>query len=162
VELLNISGSAVTLYDAARKSPWRFTDDPQNPSVELLFPADIPVTLAPGERVILAKDASMLRSRYNIPAGVQVLAWGAGNLANGGQEIQLSKPGDLDDKGKRVWIRVDRVVYSDGLHPQDFAGGIDTWPAEANGKGKSLSRIDPQAYGDDPANWRATAASPGQ
>jgi hypothetical protein len=162
VELLNISSSAVMLYDAMRKAPWRFTDDPQNPSIELLFPTDAPVTLAPGEYMILAKDASMLRTKYSIPANVKVLAWGAGNLANGGQKIQLSKPGDQDAQGNRSWIRLDRVVYSDGLHPQDFAEGVDTWPVEANGKGKSLGRINPQAYGNDPVNWRASTPSPGQ
>ncbi len=162
VELLNISGSAVTLYDATRNAPWRFTDDPQDPSIELLFPADTPVTLAPGERMILAKDAIMLYAKYNVPANVKVLAWGAGNLANDGRKIQLSKPGDQDDQGNHTWIRVDRVVYSDGLHPQDFAEGVDTWPVEANGTGKSLVRIDPHAYGNDPVNWRAAVPSPGQ
>ena len=97
-----------------------------------------------------------------LPDGVKVLAWGAGNLANGGEKIQLSKPADQDGQGKRTWIRVDRVVYSDGLHPQDFAEGVDPWPVEANGKGQSLVRIDPQAYGNDPGNWRASAPSPGQ
>jgi len=120
------------------------------------------MTLAPGERMVLAKDASMLGAKYGIPANVKVLAWGAGNLANGGRKIQLSKPGDPDAQGNPTWIRVDRVVYSDGLHPQDFAEGVDTWPVEANGKGKSLSRINPQAYGNDPVNWRATIPSPGQ
>jgi hypothetical protein len=162
VELLNISDAPVTLYDAERKAPWRFTDDPQNPSVDLLLPTDAPVTLAPGEFLILAKDAVMLYAKYSVPGDVKVLAWGAGNLANGGQKIQLSKPGDPDDQGERTWLRVDRVVYSDGLHPQDFAEGVDTWPVEANGKGQSLVRIDPPAYGNDPANWRASVPSPGR
>jgi hypothetical protein len=162
VELLNISSSLVTLYDEARKAPWRFTDDPQNPSIELLFPTDLPVTLAPGASMILAKDASTLLAKYSVPADVKILAWGPGNLANGGQKIQLSKPADPDDRGNRTWIRVDRVVYSDGAHPLDFAEGVDAWPVEAGGKGKSLSRIDPRAYGNDPANWRASIPSPGQ
>jgi hypothetical protein len=120
------------------------------------------VTLAPGEYLVLAKDASMVRSRYSVPANVKVLAWGPGNLANGGQKIQLSKPDDPDDKGSRTWIRVDRVVYSDGLHPQSFAEGVDTWPVEAGGQGKSLTRVNPQTYGNDPVNWRASVPSPGR
>ena len=56
---------------------------------------------------------------------------------------------------------MDRVVYSDGSHPEDFPEGLDPWPVEADGQGESLSRIDPQAYGNDPENWTATDASPG-
>ncbi|HER34747.1 MAG TPA: hypothetical protein ENO19_04705 [Halothiobacillaceae bacterium] len=95
-------------------------------------------------------------SDYTIPGGVQVFAWGAGSLANDGEKIQLSKPGDEDD-GQRHWIRVDRVVYSDGSHPE----GADPWPAEADGYGLSLTRIDPTAYGNDPINWDATSPSLG-
>jgi hypothetical protein len=156
IELLNISDAAVTLYDVGYDAPWRFTDDPDNPNIEFLFPTDDPVTLAPGEHLVLTKDAAQLASAYSIPAGVQVFAWGAGSLANDGEKIQLSKPGDEDDD-ERHWIRVDRVVYSDGAHPS----GADPWPAEADGQGVSLTRIDPTAYGNDPINWQASVPSPG-
>jgi len=53
------------------------------------------------------------------------------------------------------------VVYSDGSHPQDFPGGVDPWPVEADGQGLSLSRTAPGQYGNDPANWHATVATPG-
>ena len=162
VELLNISGTPVTLYDAERETPWRFTDDPDNPAVELLLPADIPVILAPGEYLVLAKNESLLRSKYTVPENVTVLSWGAGNLANGMERIQISKPGDTDGQDNRVWIRVDRVVYGDGSHPWDFAEGVDPWPVQADGQGSSLSRIDPAAYGNDPTNWQAGTPSPGR
>jgi hypothetical protein len=162
VELLNISSSPVTLYDAVRQAPWRFTDDPDNPGIELLLPTDPPLTLAPGAYLVLAKDLTAFDAAYTVPAGVTVLAWGAGRLANGTEKIQLSKPGDTDADGDRSWIRVDRVVYSDGAHPQDFAEGIDPWPIEADGQGSSLTRIDPDTYGNDPANWQAANSSPGR
>jgi hypothetical protein len=92
---------------------------------------------------------------------VRVLAWGAGKLANGSEKVQLSRPGDEDGDGGRHWIRVDRVVYSDGGHPEDFAAGVDPWPVAADGGGSALGRIDAMAYGNDPANWRATEPSPG-
>ena len=161
VELLNIGNVPVTLYDTLRQAPWRFTDDPDNPGIELLFPTDPPVTLAPGEYMVLAKDFTVFHANYTAPAGVQVLAWGTGSLSNGGEKIQLSKPADENADGNRAWIRVDRVVYSDGSHPEDFPEGLDPWPVEADGQGESLSRIDPQAYGNDPENWTATDASPG-
>ncbi len=161
VELLNISGTAVTLYDADTKAPWRFTDDPQSPGVELLLPGDSPVTLAAGESLLLVKDAGSFSAKYAPPAGVKIFAWGSGNLANGGEKIQLSKPGEIDADGAYSWIRVDRVVYSDGLHPQDFPGGADPWPVQADGQGSSLSRTTSGAYGNDAGNWHAATPSPG-
>jgi hypothetical protein len=54
------------------------------------------------------------------------------------------------------------VVYSDGLHPQDFPGGTDPWPTKADGQGSSLSRTTPAAYGNDASNWHAATPSPGK
>jgi hypothetical protein len=162
VELLNISDTAVTLYDVVRGAPWRFTDDPDDPGIELLFPSDPPLTLAPGEFLVLVKDAGAFSSRFSVPGGLHVLAWGAGNLANGSEKIQLSTPGDEAPDGTRRWLRVDRVVYSDGAHPGDFVSGPDPWPTEPDGLGQSLTRIDPRAYGNDPANWQAGPPSPGR
>ena len=160
VELLNVTDAPVTLYDALRDAPWRFTDDPDDPGIEFFFPSDPPVILAPGEYLVLTKDADLLISKYAVPANVQVFAWGAGSLSNGSEKIQLSKPGDEDDE-KRHWLRVDRVVYSDGSRSEDFPAGIDPWPAAPDGQGSSLTRIDATAYGNDPANWQASAPSPG-
>jgi hypothetical protein len=162
VELLNISGSPVTLYDADQQTPWRFTDDPDKPSIELLFPTNPPLTLAAGEYLLLVKGLTQFSAKYAPPAGVKILAWTMGNLSNDGQKIQLSKPGSAEDDGTRHWIRVDRVVYTDGSHPQDFAGGMDPWPTKADGQGSSLSRATPSAYGNDADNWHAATASPGK
>jgi hypothetical protein len=162
VELVNTSEDSITLHDAEKGISWRFTDDPEDPGIELSFPSDPPVTLAPGERLVLTADADQLRTNYAVPAGVRVLPWGAGKLADDTQKLQLSRPGGQDDDGTRFWIRVDRVVYSDGLHPQGFAEGVDPWPVGADGQGKSLGRIDLQAYGNDPGNWIAVNPSPGQ
>jgi len=162
VELINISSEPVTLYDDARGAPWRFTDDPDDPGIELLLPTETPVTLAPGESVILAQNEIAMRSLYAVDADVMVLEWGGGKLSNGGDKIQLSKPGDEDGAGDRHWLRVDRVVYSDGAHAEDFGQGADSWPAEADGQGLALHRISLTAYGNDPANWQAAAPSPGR
>jgi len=161
VELLNISDAPVVLYDAVQGAPWRFTDDPDSPAIELLFPSDPAVTLAPGECLILARDVTAFSAAYTVPAGIQVFAWGSGKLSNGGDKIQLSKPVAAETDGTRNWIRVDRVVYSDGAHPADFAAGLDPWPTEPDGQGSSLVRIDPASYGNDPANWQAATPSPG-
>jgi len=159
VELLNISTAPVTLYDATEQAPWRFADDD---GIELLLPSDPPVTLGAGEYLLLVKDVSMFSAKYAPPAGVKVFTWGAGNLSNGSEKVQLSKPGPLDEDGTRNWIRVDRVVYSDGSNPQDFAGGTDPWPTQADGQSSSLSRTTSSAYGNDVANWHAATPSPGK
>jgi hypothetical protein len=162
VELLNLSDVPVTLYDAEEGAPWRLTDDPDEPAIDLSFPNDPPITLGPGEYLVVSKDLSLFNAKYTVPAGVQVLAWGPGKLPDGNGKVQLSMPGELDDDGERSWLRVDRISYSDGSHPQDFAAGVDPWPLEADGQGNSLIRIDSHAYGNDPANWAAAAPSPGR
>ncbi|HNS19580.1 MAG TPA: lamin tail domain-containing protein [Sedimentisphaerales bacterium] len=161
VELLNISDANVTLYDPSRGTPWRFTDDPENPAIDLLFPADPPVTLAPGEYLLLVKDVQIFKSQFSSSADVRILSWGMGKLGNAGETIQLSRPGERDSDGVRTWIPVDRIRYSDGSHPEDFPAGVDLWPAQADGQGLSLTRMVPGQYGDNPLNWRALTPSPG-
>jgi hypothetical protein len=107
------------------------------------------------------KESLTFRTTYPAPVDVQLLAWGNGKLSNGGDKIQLSKPGGLDGNDNRSWIRVDRVVYGDGAHPEDFANGVDPWPVEADGQGPALDRIDSAAYGNDPGNWQAASPNPG-
>jgi len=110
---------------------------------------------------LLVKDLDVFVGTYLVPVDIQVFAWGAGRLANGSEKIQLSKPGDVDGEGIRQWIRVDRVVYSDGSHHDDFSSGVDPWPVEADGGGGSLSRLEPADYGNDIINWQAADPSPG-
>ncbi len=161
VELLNISDANVTLYDSDRRAAWRFTDDPESPGIDLLFPSDPPITLGPGGYLLLAKDISLCESHFVIPTSAQRLSWGIGRLRNSGETIQLCRPGDLDSDGVRSWIVVDRIRYSDGSQHGDFPTGLDLWPAQADGRGLSLTRTSPERYGDDPLNWRALTPSPG-
>lgn len=161
VELLNISDSPVVLYDSITAEPWRFTDDPDDPGIEFFFPTAPPVTIESGEYLLLVGDSGAFAARYDVPAGVQVFEWPGGKLNNAGEKIQLSMPGDIDTQFRRQWIRVDRVNYSDGSHPDDTPGAGDPWPVEPDGAGYSLSRIGPTEYGNDPINWLAAAPSPG-
>jgi hypothetical protein len=161
VELLNTSNSTLTLYDAIRGVSWRFTDDPDDPAIDVLFPTDPPVTVAPGECLLLVKDLAAFNAAFSVPDGVQILEWGNGRLANSGDTIQVSSPGDEGFDGKRLWVAADHVTYSDGSHPETSAAGVDPWPPQADGKGMALSRIDAEADGNDPANWRAAVPSPG-
>ncbi|MBI9016778.1 MAG: lamin tail domain-containing protein [Phycisphaerae bacterium] len=151
VELLNISNSPVTLYDSQADAGWKFSDDG---GFEYYFPTDTPVIMAVGERILLIKDITAFGT---VPAGVQAFSWNSeGSLSNAGEKIQLSMPGDVDNEGVRQYIRIDRVVYSDGSHPV----GDDPWPTEADGNGKSLFRINNGAYGNDVSNWKAEMPTP--
>jgi hypothetical protein len=161
VELLNISGSPVVLYNSITGEPWRFTDDPDNPGIEFFFPTDPPLTLGADEYLLLVGDSDAFAAKYNVPANVQVFEWGTGRLDNAGEKIQISMPGDVDLQGRRQWIRVDRINYSDGSHPDDTPGDSDPWPIEPDGTGYSLSRITPAEYGNDPVNWKTAIPSPG-
>ena len=145
VELVNIGTEPVTLYDEASGTSWRFTDDPDAPEIELLFPTASPVTLAPGGVMVLTKNALAFGTTYSVGAEVVVLEWGGGRLSDGGEKIQLSRPGPVDEDGGQTWQRVDRVVYS----------------ADADGQGQCLHRIDLTAYGNDPANWQVGTPTPG-
>jgi hypothetical protein len=157
VELLNISGGPVTLFDSVALEPWRLLTDT---GVDFWFPTDVPVTLRAGEYLVLARDTTAMRP-YSVPGNVTVLDWGSGKLSNQGEEIRLLKPGDVDGDGIRYWIEVDRVNYGDGAHPDRFPSRIDRWPREADGLGPSLSRRFPARYGNDPNNWEATLLTPG-
>jgi len=161
VELFNITDANVTLYDSDREAPWRFTDDPQEPGIELLLPSDPPITLGPRGYLLLVKDLSLFQSRFTVPASLRVLSWGTGKLNNAGETVQLSRPGDLDNEGVRSWIVVDRIRYSNGSRHEDFPAGVDLWPVEGGGRGLALTRTIPQQFGSDPLNWRALTPSPG-
>jgi hypothetical protein len=157
IELLNISDSVVTLAEFDNEQlidvPWRFADDSNGISFD--FP--LGTTMAPGELLLLVKDRDVFESSYvGIPDDVQIFEWGSGKLDNAGEKIQLSKPGD-EFEGKRYYIRVDRVNYSDGFHPLDE----DLWPIWPDGYGFSLTRNVPGDYGNDPENWEAANPSPG-
>jgi hypothetical protein len=156
IELHNISASPVTLYDSPEALPWKFTD-----GIEFIFPAwPSAVTIPAGDHIVVVKDPSVFSSRYpDVPAG-KIFGPYTGQLANEGEQVELSMPGDIDEYGRRHYIRIDRVGYSDGSHPGGEPGGIDLWPVEADGGGKALARMVASLYGNDPNNWQASVPTP--
>ena len=85
-----------------------------------------------------------------------------GSLSNAGESLELSMPGEVDGLGDGFYIRVDRVNYSDGSHPENCPGGVDLWPSQADGGGYSLGRKALSGYGNDPDNWLAASPSPAE
>jgi hypothetical protein len=158
IELHNITGAYVTLYRTDKLTPWKFTD-----GIDYTFSGSSPyATIRPYGYLMVVKDLASFITRYgSMPPDVPVLYGYGGWLSNAGERLQIVMPGDIDEEGTRYYIRIDRVTYSDGSHPEDCPGGIDYWPTDADGLGKSLSRIDPNDYGNDVANWKAATPSPG-
>ncbi len=154
VELKNISGSSVTLYDFTTNEPWRFVDDTVDPGIEFIFPTT-PVTVAAGQTILLIKNAVAFKAEYgaNSLDGVTWYEWLDGSLSNSGEKPELQMPGDINAVGERQYIRIDRVSYDDTA----------PWPTEPDGGGQSLTKpvAKESLYGNDVANWQAAEPSPG-
>jgi len=156
IELYNNSAGSVTLYDYVEGEPWKLTD-----GIDFTFPADPnEVTIPAGGRILIVKNPAAFAWRYPGVSSSIVFGPYDGKLDNGGERVQLGKPGDKY-AGTRYYIRVDRVDYSDGSHPGGEPGDIDLWPTEADGAGKSLTRTSTTLYGNDPNNWQAATPTPG-
>jgi hypothetical protein len=154
IELRNTSGSSVTLYDSVEDAPWKFTN-----GIDYTFGSPpSAVTIAAGARILVVKNPTAFNWRY---PGLSGITYGpySGWLANEGEQLELGKPGDIDEFGVRQYIRVERINYSDGSHPGDDPN--DLWPTQADGQGKSLTRTNNTAYGNDPNNWTAATPTPG-
>ena len=120
------------------------------------------MTLAAGEYLLLVKDVNLFSTKYTRAGGRDRSSPGARAICpTAARRSSSASPARQDVDGTRHWIRVDRVSLQRRLAPGDFPGGIDPWPVKADGQGSSLSRIDPAAYGNDPANWQAATPSPG-
>jgi len=155
IELHSISAEPVTLYDYVTGEPWKFTDGVEGAVREPPLQADVPVTID-------AESRRPFSRRYpDVPASI-ILGPYDGNLSNAGESLDLSMPGNVDNEGVRHYIRVDRVNYSDGSHPENCPDGVDLWPAEADGSGMALTRKVSTDYGNDPVNWTIAAPSPGE
>jgi hypothetical protein len=153
IELRNTSGAAVTLYDFVEDLPWKFTN-----GIDYAFGSS--VTINAGARILVVKNPTAFNARY---PGLSSITYGpySGWLANEGEQLELSKPGDVDGLGVRQYIRVERVDYSDGSHPGGEPGDVDLWPTGADGLGSSLTRTSTMLYGNDPNNWTAATPTPG-
>jgi len=156
LELHNISSEPVTLYHFDTAQPWKFTD-----GIDFTFPADVPVTIPAGGYLLVVKDLEAFSWRYPAVPVENILGPYSGSLNNAGERLELSMPSDVDESGTLYNIRVDRVSYSDGFHPENSPDGVDHWPTDPDGNGESLTRKVSSDYGNDPKNWEAAIPSSG-
>lgn len=158
IELYNTTDTAVDLYDNGENVGWKLFD---SGGIDYNFPSGVSVP-AHGY-LLLVKNITAFNSTYTgVPVSVDVFEWGSGGLDNGGEKLQLSMPGDVDEFDTRYYIRIDRVNYSDGSHPENCPGGIDLWPTGPDTGDYSLTRTNTNLYGNDPNSWHQAVPSPGK
>ncbi len=146
IELKNISGQTVPLYDPANpQNTWHLAE-----GVQFAFPAGAAIS-AGGYALIVNIDPAYFRTKYGIPASVPIYGPYLYELDNGGDTVELKYPDDPQPDGKVPYDRMDQVTYEDG--------GL--WPKAADGFRASLSRIAAADYGNDVANWTAGWPTPG-
>jgi hypothetical protein len=141
LELHNVSTSAVNLFDPAiPANTWKFTR-----GITFSFPQG--VTMAAGAYLILTNiDPATFRSKYNIPAAVQIFQY-VGSLDNAGESLILAKPAPPEIDLTVPYVEIDRVDYDD----------IAPWPTAADGGGSSIGKLAPTMYGNDPPSWEPEA-----
>jgi hypothetical protein len=157
IELTNITGSVVALYDSVNtNNTWLFSS-----GVSFSFPSNFPTIPANGRIIILPQGTSgaAFRSLYSIPAAVVIYgdALGfTGSLSNEGEKVVLSKKGppNADEGNAAPVITVDYVDY----------GVTAPWPVLSGGGGRSIERIDLSSFGGEAMNWKTSnifGGSPG-
>jgi hypothetical protein len=142
VEIMNITGSSVPLFDSAHPAnAWHFDG-----AMEYVFP---PYTwLKAGEiALVVSVDPAEFRATSGVTnLSVQIFGPFNGALANSGETVKLYKPNPPELDGFVPYVLADRVQYSDA----------SPWPVLADNGGASLERVSPSAYGNDPTNWVAS------
>ncbi len=130
IELINISGEQLRLDGMHFEQGVTYTFEN--------------ITLAPAERVLLAKNPPAFTLRYG-GQSVPLLGPYEGDLSNEGERISLANAGGT------VELRFD---YDHSGH----------WPERPDGFGSTLEVVDLAGYFNDPDNWQASTAyggSPG-
>ena len=144
VELKNITTNAIALFDAANlTNTWRVN------GLGFTFPTNF--TLGSNEMILISvTNPAAFRAKYGVPLNITILGPCTGSLQDSGEKLELQRP-DVPTTNGIPWVTIDEVRYNDKA----------PWPAAADGNGPSLQRLNAAAYGNDPINWTAAAASLG-
>jgi|GEM_PF-4131674 len=152
VEIANASDAPVALPDPGVRLLWRLSGD-----VFYQIPSENQVVLAPGGRLLLARDPDALLQAYpDIPADVEIMGPWQSLLSREGGEVFLYAPNVPDGR----LVLADSVTYNVG-HAVLEDDWTLYWSPTANGNGDSLHRLSLTSYGNDPNNWRAAPPTPG-
>ncbi len=144
IELRNITGAPVALYDANYPSnPWRIN------GLGFDFPTGAAIA-AQGYALVVGGNPEVFRTQNGVPDNVPIFGPYFGALQDNGETLRLQKPGEPQPSGNAPYITIDEVAYS----------SLPPWPSTAAGMGASLERVAVTAYGNDPASWKASFAEP--
>lgn len=147
IELFNFSGSSVPFYDPQfPENTWRIS------GVGFTFPQGVELANE-GVALVVAIDPETFRSRYSVPASVDIYGPYPSALNNGGERIRIEEPDEPDTDGTVPYFSNEWVEYGDD----------EPWPTEADGEGRSIVR-DLFGYMNDPLSWKAsdnTGGTPG-
>jgi len=132
IELMNVGPVTLSL------EPLRFSD-----GIEFDFSTGSISELAPGERVLLARNLGVFEATYG-PDHPVTGEYVSGGLNNGGESVILSFGADFILR---------ELNYNDKF----------PWPEQADGAGRSLVLVNPEGRPDhdDPMNWRSSVSSGG-
>ena len=145
IELHNITTTAQSI------AGWKIKGES-----DFAFPTG--ATIRPGDYALLvsfnpATDTTSLnafRSVYGLTAATPIFGPYAPKLLNSTQKVELAYPG-LPVGAVVPFILADKVEYAD----------VAPWPVSPDGYGSSLQRVSRTVIGNDVANWRGVAPTPG-
>ena len=100
--------------------------------------------------LVVATNPALFRAKYEVPEHIQIFGPYAGQLQDGGENIELLVPDNPNTNGV-PYVVMDAVRYNDR----------DPWPPAADGSGLSLHRVPASGYGNEPTNWTSAAPTPG-
>jgi hypothetical protein len=145
VELLNLTGSPVSLYHTTfPTNAWKLS------GVDFTFPTNLTLG-ANGTLLIVATNPADFRAKYSVPTNIQIFGPYLGQLQDSGENVELQAPDNPNTNGL-PYVVLDAVRYNDQT----------PWPPAADGSGMSLQRSPSSGYGNEPTNWFAAAPTPGQ
>lgn len=145
VELLNLTASPVQLFSATfPTNAWKLS------GVDFTFPTNVTLG-ANNTLLVVATNAATFRAHYNVPTNIPIFGPYAGQLQDGGENVELQAPDNPNTNGV-PYVTLDAVRYNDKA----------PWPAAADGSGMSLQRSPASGFGSEPTNWIAAAPTPGQ
>ena len=100
-----------------------------------------------------AARVAAFRAHYDISDTVRLVGGFGGQLNNGGERVQLQRPGTppMDEPDLTPRLYEDEVLFDD----------LAPWPASADGTGSSLTRRSATSFGNDANSWTAADPSPG-
>ncbi len=158
VELRNISGQSVPLYDPAYPTnAWQLDG-----AAQYVFPRWS--SMSPWSYLLVVSfdpiqdpaRSSWFRQRFGVDASLPLFGPFQGDLANEGPGVGLYQPGKPVAPPSLMAGSVPKVLVEEVHYSSQ-----PPWPAGAQQTGNSLQRLSSAVFADDPANWQAASPTPG-